>query len=97
MNAVFFCKSNGVQQAVILKNHIRVVPSAVTSAPLTFSVLNLPVSQENRRRRSLDPLYHKHSLQQLSLLTLIVYVNLPPRGDLEVCVIITGNNEKVSP
>lgn len=48
MDAVTVSHSSGVRQALVLKNQVRVVPSAVTFAPFTSFVLDIPVSPKNK-------------------------------------------------
>lgn len=94
MDSAFMCKSNGFQQVVILKIKARVALNAVTSAPFTSSVLNIPVSDKSRRGQNPDLLHHKSLPQQLLSLGVVVYLNSRPRRDVAVCADKTGNSEE---
>lgn len=72
------------------------IPSAVTYAPFSFSVLNKPVSGESRRR---DNIYFSHlnlSVQQLLSLTVRARVDMPPEKSVKVYVDITASDKKLS-
>lgn len=55
IDAVSIRESSEVRQVVTARSQKRVRPSAVAFAPLTFSVLSVPVSAESRRRQVSTP------------------------------------------
>lgn len=92
-----FAKAVASGRSEFSGSQIHKVPDAVTSVPLTSSLLNTPMSHKNRQRQNLHPLYHKRPPQQLLSLMVVVYVLMVPDSDVELCDDYIGDNKKASP
>lgn len=96
MNAAYIGKSNEVCLVVAPRTQVEVVPTAVTSTPLTLSVLSTLLSHKSRRRRNLDLVHRYCPLGQFLFFIMVAYVSRRPWGDVEVRADIIGNVRNLS-
>lgn len=96
VSAFFTRLNNGVRLVAAYRIYVRLASNAVTSAPVTFSVLHIFGSFKNRRRQNLERLHHKRLSQQPFSLKMVVSVDKQPRSDVEACVDITSIAESVT-
>lgn len=96
MDAFSVCQASCVWQIVILKNRIHIVLNIEASVLLTSSVLDIPVSYENRRRRFLELHHHNCPPQRLLLLAVLAHLILRLRSDVEVCADVFASDKTVT-